>query len=56
MILKIANDSNCFKTIGTVPTKLSKSLEQLRVGDVIESFQTSELISTTTITRKVINL
>ena len=35
--------------LGTVPAKLSKSLEKLEVDDVIGSLQTAVLISTTAI-------
>ena len=42
--------------LGTVPAKLSKSLEKLEIEDVIGSLQTAVLISTTTVLRKVLNL
>ena len=38
-----------FGALGTVPAKLSKSLEKLEVDDVIGSLQTAVLISTTAI-------
>ena len=42
--------------LGTVPAKLSKLLEKLEIHDVIGSLQTSVLISTTAILRRVLNL
>ena len=42
--------------LGTVPAKLSKSLEKLEIDDVIGSLQTAVLISTTAILRRVLNL
>ena len=42
--------------LGTVPAKLSKSLEKLEIDDVIGSLQTAVLISTTAIFRRVLNL
>ena len=42
--------------LGTVPAKLSKSLEKLEIEDVIGSLQTAVLISTTTVLRKVLDL
>ena len=43
-------------TLGTVPTKLSKSLKKLEIDDVIRSLQTAVLISTTALLRRVLNL
>ena len=42
--------------LGTVPAKLSKSLEKLEIDDATGSLQTSVLISTTAILRRVLNL
>ena len=42
--------------LGTVPAKLSKSLEKLEVDDVIGSLHTAVLMSTTAVFRKVLNL
>ena len=42
--------------LGTVPAKLSKSLEKLEIDDVIGSLQTAVLVSTTAILRKVLNV
>ena len=42
-------------TLGTVPGKLSESLEKLEVEDIIGSLQTIILISTTAILRRVLN-
>ena len=42
--------------LGTVPAKLSKSLEKLEIDDVIGSLQTAVLISTTAILRRILNL
>ena len=41
---------------GTVPAKLSESLEKLEIEDMIGSLQTAVLISTTAILRRVLNL
>ena len=42
--------------LGTVPAKLSKSLEGLEIEDVIGSLQTAVLLSTAAILRRVLNL
>ena len=42
--------------LGTVPAKLTKSLEKLEIDDLIGSLQTTVLISTTAILRRVLNL
>ena len=42
--------------LGTVPAKLSKSLEKLETDDVIGSLQTAVLISTTAILKRVSNI
>ena len=42
--------------LGTVPAKLSTSLEKLEIDDVIGSLQTAVLISSTAILRRVLNL
>ena len=42
--------------LGTVPVKLSESLEKLEIEDVIGSLQTAVLLSSTAILRKVLNL
>ena len=42
--------------LGTVPAKLSKSLEKLEIDDATGSLQTSVLISTTAILRRDLNL
>ena len=44
------------EALGTVPAKLSKSLEKLEIDDVIRSLKTAVLISTTAILRRVLNL
>ena len=42
--------------LGTVPAKLSESLEKLEIDDITGSLQTAVLISTTAILRRVLNL
>ena len=42
--------------LGTVPAKLSESLEKLELEDAIGNLQTSVLLSTTAILRRVLNL
>ena len=42
--------------LGTIPAKLSESLEKLEIKDVIGSLQTIILISTTAILKRVLNL
>ena len=42
--------------LGTVPAKLSKSLQKLEIDDIIGSLQTAALVSTTAILRRVLNL
>ena len=42
--------------LGTVPAKLSESLEKLKTEDITGSLQTAVLIPTTAILRRVLNL
>ena len=42
--------------LGTVPAKLSESLEKLEIEDIIGSLQTAVLISTTAILRRFLIL
>ena len=42
--------------LGTIPAKLSESLEKLEIKDAIGSLQTIILISTTAILKRVLNL
>ena len=42
--------------LGTVPAKLSESLEKLEIEDVTGSLQNAVLLSTTAILRRVLNL
>ena len=42
--------------LGTVPAKLSESLEKLEIEDIIGSLQTAALISTTAILRRFLIL
>ena len=42
--------------LGTVPAKLSQSLEKLEIEDIIGSLQTAVLISTTAILRRFLIL
>ena len=42
--------------LGTVPPKLSESLEKLEIEDIIGSLQTAVLISTTAILRRFLIL
>ena len=44
------------RPLGTVPAKLSESLEKLEIEDVIGSLQTAVLIYTTATRRTVLNL
>ena len=42
--------------LGTVPAKLSESLEKLEIEGIIGSLQTAVLLSTTAMLRRVLNL
>ena len=42
--------------LGTVPAKLSESLEKLKIEDIIGSLQTAVLISITAILGRVLNI
>ena len=44
------------KALGTVPAKLSESLEKLEIEHVIKSLQATVLISTTALLRRVLIL
>ena len=44
------------EALGTLPAKLSESLEKLEIEDVIGSLQAAVLLSTTAILRRALNL
>ena len=45
-----------FETLGPVPARLSELLEKVEIEDIVRSLQTTVLISTTAILRRVLNL
>ena len=47
---------NVLGPLGTVPAKLSESLEKLEIEDVIGSLRTAVLLSATAMLRRVLNL